>query len=207
MRALRLFFQSFFLLLSRLFMKVRVHGTEHLKNVTGPVIFMPNHTSYIDPLVLIAALPWRIRWRLAFAAANDMLYETFSWAAIPGEFLMHAFPFPRHETENIQQGLDAVGRLLDKKVSVVLFPEGMISQTGDLLPLKRGAGLLAIEMGVTIIPVNIIGSQTICPYDSLVPRSRGTVDIVFGEPLMFSRKESYVQATERITDALKNCKP
>ncbi|MBY0353834.1 AMP-binding protein [Candidatus Babeliales bacterium] len=206
-RGMRIFFQSFFLLFARLFMKVRVHGKNHLKNFKGPVIFMPNHTSYIDPLALIAALPWRIRWRLAFAAANDMLYGTFSWAAIPGEFLMHAFPFPRHESENIQQGLDTVGRLLDKKISVVLFPEGMISETGDLLPLKGGAGLLAIEMGVPIIPVSIIGSQTICPYDTMMPRSRGAVDIVFGEPLLFSRKESYVQATERIADALKNCKP
>ncbi|QQR49454.1 AMP-binding protein [bacterium] len=202
-RVMRVLLQSFFLLISRLFMCVRVRGLENVHNLKGPVIFMPNHTSYLDPLALIAALPWRVRFRLAFAAASDVLYQEFAWGAWLAEFLFYAFPFPRHEAENIQHGLDTVGRLLDKNISVVLFPEGKVSETGELLPLKPGAGLIAIEMGVPVVPVTIIGTQSICSYAQLMPHARGTVEIIFGEPLIFTRKESYTLATERLASALK----
>ncbi|MFH0898171.1 MAG: AMP-binding protein [bacterium] len=201
--ALRLLFQSFLFLISRIFCTLRINGIQHVKALSGPVIFMPNHISYFDPFVVVKAMPFKQRYKLAFAAARDVLYKEFKFYAFPAELLFNAFPFPRTEHENLKQGLEYMGQLIDQGHSIVLFPEGKVSQTGKLLPLKRGAGLVAIEMMVPVIPVKIEGAEKIFPYDTKFPRRYGTVSITFGKALTFSRKDSYLDATKKIEAALK----
>jgi len=187
----------------RIFVKLRVHGLENIKNGTGQFIFMPNHTSYLDSLVFIAALPRHIRKRVAFAAANDALYEDFSSLVWFAELYFNTFPFPRKEHENIKLGLDYMGRLLDQNCSITIFPEGKMTTDGKLVPLKRGAGLIAVEMGVSVIPVIIKGANEVLPYAEMVPRKfRGLVTVTFGKPLVYKKTDSYVQATQEIHDAM-----
>jgi len=156
---LRIMFQWFFFLISKTFCKLNIKGSKHLKNISGPVIFMPNHLSYFDSFVVNKAIPLRLRYKLAYAAAQDMLFKEFKRFALPAEFLFNAFPFPRTEHENIKQGLEYMGQLLDENHSIVLFPEGKVSKDGSLLPLKRGAGLVAVEMGVPVVPIKIEGAR------------------------------------------------
>lgn len=190
-------------LLMRIFIKLQVKGIENLNGLSLPVVFMPNHLSYFDPMILVAALPRKVGRHVAFAAANDMLYGSYRWFAGFAELLLNAFPFPRREGENVKLGLDYMGRILDEDFSVGVFPEGKVSETGELLPLKKGAGLVAIEMRVPVVPVYIEGSQEVFPYFTLFPRKRGTVTVTFGKPIMFKPTESYVAATEQIEEALK----
>ena len=114
------------------------------------------------------------------------------------ELLFNTFPFPRKEKESIKTGLEYIGRLLDNEWSVVIYPEGQMSKTGELLPFKRGTGLVAVEMGVPVVPIKIVGSRNIVPYSKFLPRQRGSVTVTFGKPLTFSKKDSYVQTTEKI---------
>ena len=206
-RWLRVVAQEFLFLFARTFIKLRVHGLENiigagLKGIDLPVVFMPNHTTYIDPFVVAMALPRSIRHRLAFAAANDVLYGEYRHFSQIAEFLFQAFPFPRKEGENIKLGLDYMGQLIDKNLSITIFPEGKMSESGELLPLKRGAGLVAVEMDVLVVPVTITGANVVLPYDKFLPRRRGAVTVTFGKPLKFKRTDSYVRATDRIQEAL-----
>ncbi len=201
---IRLIFQSILFFISRLFCKVHVRGKQYLTDIRGPVIFMSNHVSYFDPFVITRALPIRIRFKLAYAAALDALYEKFWMFVFPAEFFFNAFPFPRKEKENIKQGLEYMGQLIDQGHSIVLFPEGTFGKTEELLPLKKGAGLVAIQMGVPVVPVKIKGNQKIFPYDVKFPRSCGAVSVIFGKPLIFSRADSYDDATKKIEEVLKN---
>ncbi len=190
--------------LARLFVKLKIEGRENLESLTLPAIFMPNHISYLDSLVLLMALPFRIRKRIAFAAAKDVVYEYYKSIAGMIELWFNSFPFPRQENEDIRAGLDYMGRMLDKNFSVVVFPEGKVGLSGELQPLKRGAGLIAVEMDSLIVPVKIEGTNTIMPLGKIIPRRRGEVIITFGKPIKFGRRDSYTQSTEKIEQALRD---
>ena len=201
-KILRPALQKCLLLVVRIFVKVNVEGQHNLVNLKYPVIFMPNHLSFIDPAVLAMALPFKIRNQLSFAAARDFLYEDLKWLAPIAELTFNSFPIQREGDSNIKLGLEFIGKMLDNSYSVVLFPEGKISKDGNLLPLKMGSGMIAVNMNATIIPVKIEGIQKILPYNKIVPIRRGTITIKFGKPLSFKRSDSYQEARQKIQDEL-----
>lgn len=181
--------------LARIFIKLKTEGKKYLENLSLPVIFMPNHLSYLDSLVVIMALPPKIRNRVAFAAAQDVLYEKYKYFSRLAELYFNAFPFPRHKS-----GLEYAGRLLDKNWSIVVYPEGQMSETGKLRQFKRGAGLMAVEMDTQVVPVKISGTAEIVPYRKFLPRKRGLVIVKFGKPLKFKHDDSYIQATKKLQE-------
>ena len=189
--------------LAKIFMKLRVEGGENLRDLPLPSIFMPNHISYLDFLVVLMALPAKIRKRVAFAAARDVLFEKYKYLAGWGELFFNAFPFPRQEYENIKVGLEYMGQLLDQGWSIVVFPEGRVSVDAQLQPLKRGAGLMAVEMDVPVVPVFIRGTEYVMPYGKFFPRKRGIVRVKFGQPVKFKKSDSYIEATEKLEGVLK----
>lgn len=187
----------------RIFLKVEKEGLENIKDIPYPVIYMPNHTSVIDSMALIMALPSIFRLNLSYAAAYDDFYKKYK---VGGAFqlLMNIYPFPRREYEDIQSGLEFTGRMLDNMQSVVVFPEGKISEDGKLLEIKRGAGLIAVEMGVPVVPVNITGVLEIWPGGLHFPRKRGTAKVKFGKPFKLSKYSSHIKATKLIEENLKS---
>jgi len=190
------FFLSFFV-------KLKVENLENLPK--DPILLMPNHRSYADAALVLKALPRKHRRYMALAAAVDVLYTKYRFIAPLVELAYHSFRFPRTEQENVRPGLEYAGRLIDSGYSIMVFPEGaMNTQSKGLLQLKRGAGLMAIEMGVPVIPVIIKGIDDIIPAGLIIPRKRGEVTIKFGKPLKFRPSENYVKATEKIEQALKD---
>lgn len=201
---LRFILQQIIFAIYRPFIKLKVEGKENLKNIPYPIIFMPNHVSFIDSLVVAKAVPWRIRNKLSFAAARDVLYDYYKKYSSIIEAAFNSFPIQRKEQENIKLGLDFIGKMLDQGFSVVLYPEGKMSLDGKMLPLKKGAGLIAVEMNVYIIPVKIIGSSKVVPYGKILPKSRSEVIVKFGKPLKYKRSDSYTFATEQINKELQD---
>lgn len=202
--ALRMILQSLIVFpLARLAVTLEVRGRESLHGLKLPAIFMPNHLSYLDSVVVAMALPFHIRKKLSYAAAQDVLYEYDASVRLLAELVFNPFPFPRREGENIRAGLEYAGRMLDRNFSVVVYPEGRVSETGNLGPLKRGAGLLAVEMDSYIVPVKISGTNHIMPYGKFFPRKRGAVTVTFGTPVKFGKKYSYIEATEKIDEILR----
>ncbi len=189
--AIRIMVQPLIFLFTRIFVRLKVEGIENLKDIKFPVIFMPNHISYIDSLPLLMSLPFYIRKRVIFAAAADVLYGEFRYLAWLAELFGNSVIFPRLQVENIKLGLDYIGRLLDKNYSIVFFPEGKVSLDGNLQPLRRGTGLLAVEMNVAIVPVKIIGAQKIVPYEKIFPRKFGKIIVRLGKPLKFKKTDNY----------------
>ncbi|MFH1644085.1 MAG: AMP-binding protein [bacterium] len=190
-------------LYSKFFIKLKTGGLENLKNINLPVIFMSNHISYIDSIPLLMSLPFNIRKRIAIAAARDVVYEEFKHVAWLAELFANTFPLPRKEGENIMLGLDYMGQMLDDNYSVIIFPEGHVSESGKFQELKRGAGLIAVDMNCQIIPVKITGTNDIVPYEKLHPRKKGTVVIKFGKPIKFKKSDSYEFAREKIENEMK----
>jgi long-chain acyl-CoA synthetase len=186
------------ILFSKVFFRLNIVGLDNIKNLKKPVVFMPNHISYSDPLALLMALPRRIRQKLVFAAASDVLYQEYKYVAWLAELTFNTFPLPRANGQGIKYGLDFMGSLIDEGYSIVVFPEGAMSKDGNLLSLKKGAGLMAVEMRCSIIPVKITGTSEIVPYCKILPRKIGRVVIKFGKPINFDLHQPYEKVAERI---------
>ena len=163
-RLLRAIFQPLILLpLAWIFASLERHGIEKVKKSEKPVLFYSNHQSTVDGAIIYAALPGRIRRRLATAAATDVLFakKTLGWKIF--RFVLERFylvlPFEREG--QIKTSFEHIARALDRGYSVLVFPEGRISPDGNFQALKRGAVLLAKEMAVPIIPVKLEGTRNI----------------------------------------------
>lgn len=201
-RSIRPVLQYGAILLMRPFIKVKIHGRSHLQKLKGPVIFMPNHVSLLDGLLVAQALPFTWRQRMSFAAGEDVLYGEYSLFAKLAELVFNTFPLPRTEGGDIQFGLSNIGQMLDNNYSVVLFPEGKLSPNGNLQDLKDGAGLIAAIMRVPVVPIKLKGVVELVKYDKLIPSKCGTIEVHIGEPLYFSSTTTLQEAKQQIAQAL-----
>ena len=203
-RWLRALLQPCLFLALRPWLKVRVTGTENLYKLKEPFILMPNHISYLDGVAALLALPRDLRARVRIAGARDFMYQEYAWIVWLVDLVFNSFPIQR-EGENVKLGLEHLGQVLDSGYTIMLFPEGQVSRSGELLPLKNGAGLIAVDMRVPVIPLKI-GSeiQRLFPYECLLPHGRGTVTVTIGAPLRFKISDSYITATEQIERAMRD---
>ena len=97
---------------------------------------------------------------------------------------------------------DAADRL-DKRVSVMIFPEGTRSKTGELQEFKTGAARIAIEAGVPILPVAVIGTRdALIKHDWRFGRSHAEVRVLDPIPTDGLRKRDAGELTDRCRDAI-----
>jgi long-chain acyl-CoA synthetase len=181
------------------FAPATVIGLDCLRDLTLPALFVSNHVSNADAPALIHALPPRVRGRLAVAAADDYFYQ-HSWIGAGVSLVLNAFPFSR--TTNIRPTLERSARLLDEGWSILIFPEGTRTDTGELGAFKGGVGLLSVEMGVPVVPAYLAGIENVLPKHGYVPH-RAKVEIRFGRPLHFAIGTPYDDATAAVEDAVR----
>jgi len=190
---------------------VEIKGLKNIEYIKYPVLFFSNHLSTIDAGVIYGALPLRIRKRLAVAAATEVLYETqvpwIKYAKGFLEFLFVMFPFSR--SGQVKSSLEYLGRIIDRDFSVLVFPEGTMSRSGKVGEFKGGAGLLATEMGVPVVPVKLNGTQLVIPPGPegaapvfLWPKTH-KVSVTFGKPLYIDQKMTYQEATRFIEEKMR----
>ncbi len=143
----------------------------------GPVIFAPNHLSDFDPPLIGAAA----RYPLCYMAKRA-LWEV-GWL---GKLLTFMGCIPVDPGSPDRAALKACRAMLDAGESVVVFPEGKISENSETGPLLPGTVALALGARVPIIPVGIWGVQYALPYGEVLPRPTfERVRLHFGAPLRF----------------------
>ena len=156
----------------------RILGRDNLADLTSPVLFVSNHCSHMDTVAIIRALPSHIRRRTAIAAAADYFYR-FRFIGAGVSLILNTFPFSRGGA--IRATFEHCGELVDDGWSVLVYPEGTRSTTGDILPFKSGAGYLAKELKVTIVPIAVRGGFEILPKGRAWPHP-GAMTVFFGQP-------------------------
>ena len=160
-----------------------VEGVERLDGVHGPVIFVANHSSHFDTLLVLSVLPREVRRRTAVAAAADYFFCGCIRGAVVS-LLVNAFAFKRNGCS-----CRSVGRcqeILRGGGSLLIFPEGGRSPDGRLQRFKSGIGLLATALGVPVVPIHLRGTRDLLPKGGLLPR-RGAVAVRVGEPVRYDR--------------------
>src|SRR4029079_18965440 len=148
--------------LVRLFYRVTITGTEKLDGLRGPVMFAPNHCLHWDNGIILTSIPIQWRWRLAVAAAADDIFGN-RLTGIFSAVLANAFPLAREGA--IRRSLELLGARLDRKFSVLIYPEGHLTIGGPMQPFKSGTGLIAVEGGTPVVPMKLkIGNVSILDH-------------------------------------------
>lgn len=155
-------------------LRVEVHGAKGVDSA-HPCIFMSNHQSALDIVVLIATIPSSFR----FVAKRELaVIPVFGWAMALGG---HIF-IDRADREKAIESLKRAEEKIRQGAKVILFPEGTRSLTGDLAEFKRGGFRLAIGAQVPIVPVSISGTRNRLPKKSLQVEP-GAVKVVYGQAI------------------------
>ena len=91
---------------------------------------------------------------------------------------------------------------MDRGWSVLIYPEGVLTVGGPMKPFMQGAGLVAVEGRVPVVPMRLDVTKFGSPSRLPLLR-RGRVEIRFGPPLTFPPGTDYQQATSTIEEAVK----
>jgi long-chain acyl-CoA synthetase len=185
----------------RLFARpLTVEGQEHLIGLRGPALLIANHASHFDSATVLAALPEARRRRTAVAAAADYFFEDRRLAFV-ASLAWGAFPF--HRTGPVAASLAHCGDLADSGHSLLVFPEGTRSTTGQIAPFKPGIGLLARELGLPVVPIFMDGLFRVLPKGHTIPRP-APVRVVIGAPLRVSPTCTNAEAAAQLEAALRS---
>ena len=150
-------------------------GTENLP--AAPCVLAMNHTSYLDGILLAAALPPRMQY--AFAAKRE-----FARALIPKLFLrgIGAVYVERFDARQGSADVEQFPAVLRAGIFPVFFPEGTFDRRAGLRSFRSGAFAVAARAGVPVLPVAIRGARSILRDGTWLAR-RGVVTLNFGMPL------------------------
>ncbi len=154
--------------------KVNVIGADNLL-YGKPQILMANHQSDFDILISLAHIPLQFRW----IAKKELFAIPIFGAAMRSAGYIE---IDRSNREKALQSIDEAALRIRRGKSVMTFPEGTRSRDGEIKAFKQGTFHLAIQSGVPIVPVTIIGSGRIMPKRSLRIRP-GQIKLIIGNPI------------------------
>jgi long-chain acyl-CoA synthetase len=200
--------------LTRVFAYPRVEGLEHLHYLEGPVVLASNHQSHMDVPVIFSVLPGHVRARVAPAMAKEFFKAHF----FPGDhtwrewftnslnyylaaFFFNAFPLPQREA-GARQTLKYIGELTGQGWSILIFPEGLRSPTGQIKPFRGGIGMIGARLDIPILPVRIDDVDKLMPVGGTFVKP-GRVRVSFGAPLRL-RGDDYAALALQVEQAVRS---
>jgi 1-acyl-sn-glycerol-3-phosphate acyltransferase len=172
----------------KLVFRPHVEGADNVP-ASGPAILASNHLSYADWLFM----PLTLQRRVTFAAKA----EYFTSPGIKGWFQKKFFsgsgqvPIDRSGADAAAGALLAAKRILGEGELFGIYPEGTRSHDGRLYRGKTGVARLALELGVPVIPVAVVGTDVVAPPGKKFGTFTRPI-VRFGTPLDFSRYDGLV---------------
>jgi 1-acyl-sn-glycerol-3-phosphate acyltransferase len=155
--------------------RVVVENEEHIDRAVTQVL-VANHASWFDVLALTSITPGRY----VFVAKKEV--ENIPALGRTIRACGHIF-IDRQDRQKALASLEAAReRLALERPRIIMFPEGTRSATGDLLPFKKGAFVLAIQTEADVVPTAILGSRAVMRKHSLQVHA-GAVTVRFGKPI------------------------
>lgn len=196
--ALRLFLKIYF--------RLQITGKEHLPRNQSYVL-AANHSSHLDAMCLLSALPMKLIDRAFAVAAKDYFFASF-WRSFLAAILFNALPFDRMDKK--RQGLELCADVLNVSEQVlIMFPEGTRSMSGEIQPFKQGIGILTAGTERWVVPAYIQGAFAAWPKGSRLPLPK-RVRVTIGEPLHFKdvarTPEGFLTVARQTGEAIKRLK-
>lgn len=185
----RVTFQAFFWI----YFRMRRIGLEHVPR-RGPVIIAANHRSFLDPFVIACMA----RRPMYYVAKEEIFhFRIVAWLLSS----LGAFPVRRDASD--AEMITTAKAILARGDIVLIFPEGSRTRPGALGKPRRGVGRLALETGVPVVPVAVIGTEAIRRGWRIRPHR---VRIRAGRPLRFPQVDEPSKAlAAAVTDRIWPC--
>jgi long-chain acyl-CoA synthetase len=184
----------------------RIRGRENLHGLKGPALVIANHVTYLDIAWVLPALPMRLRHRLATAMRGERLAEMRRPPASMSFFartlervnyflvcsLFNVFPLPKQA--GFLQSFHFAGDLVDRRWSILVFPEGVTSEDGKMAAFRGGIGLLARQLNIPVVPMYLDGLFPLKRENRILARP-GQVRVTIGKPVEFSPEQDAADIT------------
>jgi len=200
--------------MTRMFAWIKVDGLDHLEKTTGPVIFVANHQSYIDPSVILAALPRARRHHVVTAMSKEFFAAHFHpkghshwqrfWSSLSyylSTTFYNAFPLPQRET-GTREALRHASELISYGNSLIIFPEGRRRRGNEIAPFQPGAAMLAALLEIPVIPLRLRGVDHVLGEGQRTPRP-SLVTVRFGAALRLQGTD-YGAMAQKLESAVKS---
>ena len=140
-----------------------------------PAVYVANHVSFLDPVVIMAALPADV----CFAVKGRLVHYP-----LVGTTIRKAGHVTLDKSDHAQRIDDAAAIIapLREGRSLFIFPEGTFTEAPGLLPFRLGAFRAAADTGRPVVPVAISGTHRVFPAGTLLVWP-GRIKVTFGQPL------------------------
>jgi long-chain acyl-CoA synthetase len=116
-------------------------------------------------------------------------------------FYFNTFPIPQREA-GARRTVSYMGELTGEGLSILIFPEGVRSATGDIKPFRGGIGLIASRLDVPVVPVRLDDVDRLLPVGASFVKP-GPVRVAFGRPLRL-RGDDYAALAEQVEAAVRS---
>jgi 1-acyl-sn-glycerol-3-phosphate acyltransferase len=183
----------------RLGWRPTVEGLEHVP-ARGGAILAGNHLSVADEIFLGAVVPRHI----AFWAKADYFTGTGpkGWAIAAMMHGLGAIQVNREGGRAALHALDAAIPALKAGDLVGVYPEGTRSPDGRLFRGRTGVARLALQAGVPVVPVGVLGTDKVQPIGARLPKLGPKITFRFGKPLEITGRPGDSSSLRAITDEI-----
>jgi long-chain acyl-CoA synthetase len=203
-------------------------GREHLQDITGPLLIVSNHVTYIDVGFIFYALPMRLRYRVATGMLGERLWAMRAGQSsghgqlnapmsfTPGNILrrwmnkldyylvvalFNVFPLPQQS--GIRESFEFAGESADRGFSILVFPEGRRSDDGSLGEFRSGVGMLAQRLNLPVLPMRIDGLKKLGRAKRHWAH-RGEITVKIGKPITFDAALTADEITRALEQAVRD---
>lgn len=157
------------------FVKVEVRGRKYLNKDTS-YVFVANHQGAYDIFSIYGYLDHNFRWMMKKSLEKIPLVG-YSCRVSGQIYVDNSSP------SAIRATMEDAEKQLSTGMSVVVFPEGARTFTGEVGRFKRGAFSLAMEFNLPVVPITIDGAFRVMPRTTMIPRP-GTITLTIHEPIL-----------------------
>jgi 1-acyl-sn-glycerol-3-phosphate acyltransferase len=183
----------------RTYHRLTISGWENLP-CEESFVMVANHTSHLDALCLLSALPLRRLHRAFPAAAADYFFVSLPRLAVSA-VVINALPF--HRELHVRQSLRLCRKLLSNRGSIlILFPEGTRGDGREVGAFKHGIGTLLAGSDTPAVPCYLDGAAGALPKGSWIPRP-WPIHLSIGKPLTFEHRGTDKQAIQNVCAELR----
>jgi 1-acyl-sn-glycerol-3-phosphate acyltransferase len=178
--------------------RATIEGREKLDR-SRSYIFMCNHVSNLDAPFVVPALPGRT----SILVKKELFrVPIFGWAMRMASLV----PVDRSDRESAIASIGRAAEVMKAGLHMTIYPEGTRSVDGRLLPFKKGPFHLAMDSGVPIAPITVVGTQNMMPKGG-IRIYPGTARVIFHEPIDSSRFQDRDELMEAVRASIASSLP